>query len=538
MSDAEFIVVGAGAAGCLLANRLSADPRNRVILLEAGGRGRNPLIGVPLLAGLVYYMKSLNWSYRTEPDAGLAGRSLRWPRGRVLGGSTTINGMMYMRGHRRDYDDWCKLGLEGWGYEDVLPLFKRFEHNRSHLDKDDDHGRDGELFTEKARGENPLYGAWLRAAYAAGMPANDDVNGLEQEGLGLYDFNIEKGRRVSAATAFLDPIRNRPNLRIITGAQVTALTFDGLRCTGVAYRSGDKSTVLTASREVALCGGAINSPQLLQLSGIGDAALLRRNGIAVRVDRKDVGANLQDHLSVYIHHRCLQPVTLYSLFRPDRAAAAVAQAMLLGTGPAASVPLEAGGFLRTRPELEIPDIHMTFIPGLSLEATRGGQREHGFLTSFYQLRPGSRGSIAIRSADPLAAPIITSNYLSDAEDLRVMRDGVRLVRHIVAQAPLNPYRGAEISPGPGAQDDDAIDDWVRRTAGTTFHPVGTCRMGADGDAVLDAGLRVRGVANLRVVDASAMPRMIGGNTSVPTMMIAEKAAELILAMTAQSGAVI
>jgi choline dehydrogenase len=286
---------------------------------------------------------------------------------------------------------------------------------------------------------------------------------------------------------------------------------------------------LSARREVALCGGAINSPQLLQLSGIGDPGLLAEHGIAVRLARPAVGGNLQDHLGVYIQHRCLQPVTLYSLFRPDRAAMAVARAMLFGTGPAASVPLEAGGFLRTRGDLDIPDIHMTFVPGLSLAATRAGQREHGFLTNFYQLRPRSRGSIAIRSADPLAPPRITPNYLSDPEDCRVMRDGVRLVRHILSQAPMAPFRGEEIAPGPAAQSDDEIDDWVRGSAGTTFHPVGTCRMGADADAVLDAALHVRGIEALRVVDASAMPLMIGGNTSIPTMMIAEKAARLMLA---------
>jgi choline dehydrogenase len=528
MAEADFIVVGAGAAGCLLANRLSADPKNRVVLLEAGGRDRNPLIGVPLLAGFLYYLKSLNWPYRTEPDPGLNGRSLVWPRGRVLGGSTAINGMMYMRGHRRDYDDWRQLGLAGWSYEDVLPLFRAFERNRSHPGAEAYHGRDGDLFTEKARGENPLYAAWLAAAFAAGMPANDDANGAEQEGLGLYDFNIEKGRRVTAATAFLRAAEKRPNLRIITRAQATALTFDGLRCTGVEYRQGGASHRLAARREVALCGGAINSPQLLQLSGIGDPALLAAHGIAVRLARPAVGGNLQDHLGVYIQHRCLQPVTLYALFRPDRAVRAVTQAMLFGTGPAASVPLEAGGFLRTRDDLDIPDIHMTFVPGLSLAATRAGQREHGFLTNFYQLRPRSRGSIAIRSADPLVPPRIMPNYLSDPEDRRVMRDGVRLVRRIVAQAPLAPYRGAEIAPGPEAQSDEAIDEWVRNSAGTTFHPVGTCRMGADADAVLDAELRVRGIGHLRVVDASAMPLMIGGNTSIPTMMIAEKAARLML----------
>jgi choline dehydrogenase len=333
---------------------------------------------------------------------------------------------------------------------------------------------------------------------------------------------------VTAATAFLRPASRRPNLRVITRAQATRLRFDGARCTGVEYRAAGGQRAVTAGREVVLCGGAINSPQLLQLSGIGDPELLARHGIAVRVDRPEVGRNLRDHLGVYIQHRCLRPVTLFSLFRPDRALIAVLRAMLFGTGPAASVPLQAGGFLRTRPELDIPDIHMTFVPGLSLAATRAGQREHGFLTNFYQLRPASHGHIAIRSPDPLLPPAIVPNYLSDPGDRRVMRDGVRLVRRIVSRPPLTPFRGAEIAPGPAAQSDAEIDDWVRGSAGTTFHPVGTCRMGIDENSVLDASLRVRGTVGLRVADASAMPTMIGGNTSVPTMMIAEKAARLML----------
>jgi choline dehydrogenase len=523
---ADVVVIGAGSAGCLLANRLSADPERRVVLLEAGGRDRNPLIGVPLLAGLVYYLKSLNWNYRTEPDPGLNGRSLAWPRGRVLGGSSTINGMMYMRGHRRDYDDWRQLGLDGWGYADVLPYFRAFERNLSHHGDDFFHGRDGELLTKQARGDNPLYRAWLAAAAAAGFPASADHNGFEQEGLGLYDFNIHRGRRVSAASAFLRPVAGRANLRVLTGAQATRLRFDGRRCTGVEYRRGGETGFL-AAREVALCGGAINSPALLQQSGIGDAALLGQFGIPVVRHCPAVGANLRDHLGIYLHHRCLQPVTLYRLFRPDVAVRVVARALLFGSGPAAAVPLEAGGFLRTRPELEIPDIHVTFVPGLSLAASRAGQREHGFLTNFYLLRPKSHGSIAIRSPDPLAPPRIDPGYLSDVTDLHAMRDGVRLLRRIAAAAPLDPFRGTELAPGEAVQSDAAIENWVRDTAGTTFHPVGTCRMGADAGAVVDASLRLRGIDGLRVVDASVMPTMIGGNTSVPTMMIAEKAADLM-----------
>jgi choline dehydrogenase len=531
---ADFIVVGGGSAGCLLANRLSADPANTVVLLEAGGRDRNPLTRVPLLAGLVYYLSSINWGYRTEPDPGLGGRALAWPRGKVLGGCSTINGMMYMRGHRRDYDDWRQLGLTGWGYADVLPYFKAFERNLSHPEDAIYHGRDGELVTAKATGTNPLYQAWLAAAAAAGFPQSVDHNGPEQEGLGFYDFNIDRGRRVTSATAFLSPVAGRRNLDIRTGAEVTRLLYEAGRCTGVEFRRGGEIRQLRARRETLLCGGAINSPALLQRSGIGDGALLQRLGIEIVRDAPEVGRNLQDHLGVYLHWRCLQPITLFSLFRPDVAVRAVAQALLLGTGPGAAVPLEAGGFLRTSPDLDIPDIHVTFVPGLSLATTRAGQREHGFLTNFYLLRPKSRGHLAIRSRDPAQPPAITPRYLAVEDDLVAMRAGVRLVRRIAAQSPLDAYRGAEIAPGSAVTDDAGIDRWIRDTANTTFHPVGTCRMGADEASVVDPTLKVRGIEGLRVVDASIMPTMIGGNTSVPTMMIAEKAADMILGHPART----
>lgn len=526
IEDADYIVVGAGSAGCLLANRLSADPNVRVLLLEAGAKDWNPLIRIPLVAGLLYYLPSLNWGYETEAVPGLDGRKLVWPRGRVLGGSTAINGMMYMRGHRSDYDQWRQMGLAGWGYDDVLPLFKRFERNVSH--RDDFHGTDGELWTERAPGDNPLYHAWLEAAFAAGFKPNPDVNGAEQEGLGFYDFNIRNGRRVSAAAAFLAPVRQRPNLRVLTGIHVNRLSFEGRRCTGVEVAAAGAARTLKARREVILSAGAINSPQLLMLSGIGDATALRAHDIEARVDRPAVGQNLQDHLGIYVQHACLQPITLYGLMRPDRAAAAGLRALLTGKGPAASIPLQAGGFLKTRPELEVPDVHITVVPGLSLATTRLGQMQHGFLTNVYQLRPESRGMIALASADPRSKPIIQPNYLSTAADVRCLRDSVQLVRRIAAQAPLDPYRGVELSPGAEAQSDEAIDSWVRATSNTIFHPVGTCRMGMDSQAVVDGNLSVRGVEGLRVADASVMPTIIGGNTSAPTMMIAEKCAASII----------
>jgi choline dehydrogenase len=525
-ADADYIVVGAGAAGCLLANRLSADPGCRVVLLEAGDRDWNPLIRVPMVAGLLYFMPSLNWGYATRAQPGLAGRELVWPRGRVLGGSTAINGMMYVRGQPADYDDWRDRGLPGWGYEDVLPLFRSFERNLTHRDARY-HGHSGELVTARASGDHPVYAAWLAAAEQAGLARNDDFNGPRQEGVGPYDFNVDRGRRVSAASAFLAPVRGRANLRVVTGAHVRRLVFEGRRCTGVELSQGGTVRALTAAREVVLCAGAVNSPALLQLSGVGDPALLQPLGLPVVLARPAVGANLQDHLGVYVQHRCRRPVTLYSLMRPDRALVAGARALLFGSGPAARVPLEVGGFARTRSDLDRPDVHITAVPGLSLATTQRGQLEHGFLTNVYQLRPDSRGCVRIVSPDPHAKPAIDPNYLSAEADLRCLRDGVRLVRRIHAQPALDDLRGPELAPGPDVVADAEIDGWIRATANTIFHPVGTCRMGSDAEAVLDAELKVRGVEGLRVADASVMPTITSGNTSVPTMMIAAKAAELI-----------
>ncbi len=483
---------------------------------------------MPLVAGLLYFTPSLNWGYATEPQDGLQGRSIKWPRGKVLGGSTAINGMMYMRGQRQDYDDWRQAGLNGWSYDDVLPFFKSFERNASHGDDITYHGRSGDLHTEKAKAEHPLYDAWLECARATGQVDNEDFNGASQEGVGAYDFNIRNGRRVSAAAAFLEPIRNRQNLTVVTRAQAQRLMVAEGVCTGLECQIGSHSKTYTASREVILACGAVNSPQLLQLSGIGDGATLQSFNVPCLVDRPAVGQNLQDHIGVYLQHKCLEPITLFGLMRPDRAIFAGLRQMLFGTGPAASVPLEVGGFLKTRPELDRPDVHVTFVPGLSLATTQAGQMQHGFLTNVYQLRPKSRGSISITSPNPMDKPRIDPNYLSDPDDISCLRDGVRLIRSIAEQSALEPYRGAEISPGIDAVRDDQIDTWIRSSVDTIFHPVGTCRMGADDDAVLDDNLRVRGVNNLRVIDASAIPKIPSGNTSIPTMMIAEKGASMVL----------
>jgi choline dehydrogenase len=528
MQEFDFIVIGAGSAGCVLANRLSEDGTNSVLLIEAGGSDRNPVFSIPLLAGAAYFWKPSNWHYSTAPQVNLDGRSIKWPRGKVLGGCSTINGMMYMRGTRTDYDTWRQMGSAGWGYDDVLPYFMRAERNPERPGSGF-HGQDGPLHVEKAKADNPLYGAFLKAGYAEGFRANDDFNGAEQEGLGVYDFNVQHGRRVSSSTAYLRPVLSRRNLAIWTRTLVTRIRIADARATGLELVRDGVAQTVTARREIILSAGAINSPQLLQLSGIGDPEKLKAVGVEPTVALSGVGRNLQDHMGVYLKYAASQKVTLYSLFRPDRAVSALTRAYLFGTGPAASIPLEAGGFLKTRPELDEPDIHITFVPGLNLETTRAGQGRHGYLISFYQLRPESRGEVSIISADPRVAPKMDPAYLSAEADRRVMRDGVRLARRIGENDGMADYRAAQISPVESDFATDAtIDAWVRQSASTTFHPTGTCRMGSDAGAVVDAELRVRGVAGLRVVDASIMPMIVSGNTSAPTMMIAEKASDMIL----------
>ncbi len=528
MDEFDFIIVGAGSAGCVLANRLSEDGRHRVLLLEAGGSDRNPLFRLPLLAGVAYWYKRSNWGYVTEPQRHLDGRRIKWPRGKVLGGSSTINGMMYVRGNAADYDAWAQMSCTGWSHADVLPYFLRSEDCPERAGSPH-HGQGGPLRVTRARGENPLYAAFLAAGYDEGFARNDDFNGPRQEGLGLYDFNIRDGRRVSSATAFLLPAMARPNLEVRTRATAHRILLEEGRATGLEVERDGALEVVRARREVVLAGGAINSPQLLQLSGIGPGEVLTEAGVAVQVEAPDVGRNLQDHLGVYLTYACNEPVTLFGLFRPDRAAWAFGNAILRGRGPAAAVPLEAGGFLRTRDDLEIPDIHITFVPGLSLETTQKGQGQHGYLINFYQLRPESRGTIAIASPDPRKAPRIDPDYLAAEADRRCLRDGLRLARRIGENPHLARYKRHDLSPTPkDFESEAAMDAWVRQGANTIFHPVGTCRMSGDPRSVVDPELRIRGVRGLRVADASVMPLVIGGNTSAPTMMIGEKAADLIL----------
>lgn len=531
MDSFDYVIVGAGTAGCVLANRLSEDGRHSVLLIEAGGKDRNPLIRVPLAAGLVYFWKSINWNYDTTEQIHMDKRSIAWPRGKVLGGSSSINGMMYMRGNRRDYDGWRQLGLTGWSYQDVLPYFLRSEDN---IDRPGDpfHGQDGPLRVVKSKGNHPLYDAFLQAGRGQGYASNDDFNGADQEGLGTYDFAVRDGKRESTATAFLKPAKHRRNLTVWTRSQVNRIRLENKRAVGLDVKCDGQAIQVDIGRELILCGGAINSPSLLQHSGIGDPDDLAKAGIETIHALPSVGKNLQDHLGVYLRYRCAQPITLYSMFRFNRALKAGLQAWMFGTGPATSIPLEAGGFLKTRAELDIPDIHITFVPGLNLETTRAGQGQHGYLINFYQLRPESRGTIRVASANPDDAPLIDPNYLEAAADRACLRDGVRLAHAIGADPSLAAYDAGAISPlADDLAHDDAIDGWVRANANTIFHPVGTCVMGRDDASVVDETLRVRGIDGMRIADASVMPTIIGGNTAAPTMMIAEKAADMILGRT-------
>ncbi len=530
----DYVIVGAGSAGCVLANRLSADPDRSVLLIEAGGRDRNPLFRLPMLMGRLFQSGIYNWRYHTEPVPSLNGRSLYWPRGKVLGGSSTINGMIYVRGNRHDYDRWSQMGLAGWSYEEVLPAFRRSE---GHVERDGTyHGTGGELTVCRARGENPLFDAFVQAGRQAGHPLNDDFNGAEQEGVGRYDFTIRRGRRCSASAAFLSPIRQRRNLAILTDSLVRRVIVEAGRATGIEVAQGGETRALRAEREVILCAGTVNSPQLLMLSGIGTGDDLRRHGIRVVHELPGVGRNLQDHVDCVLAYACTRPITLYRELRADRLIRSVIEGMLLGRGVATTFPYEAGAFLKSRAEALAPDIQVHFMPALESAASlhlpnpfkeAPVEKSHGFSMRVGPVNPESRGWIGLRSADPADAPLIQPNYLQSEADCRTTIAGIRMVRDVVAQLAFDAYRGPELAPGDAVQSDAELTAWLRANAMTTFHPVGTCRMGTDPMAVVDARLAVRGIAGLRVADASVMPLITSGNTNAPAIMIGEKAAAFI-----------
>ena len=519
------MVIGAGSAGCALAARLSEDPSVTVALIEAGGRAWNPWLHVPVGYFKTMHNPAVDWCYRTAPEPGLGGRSIEWPRGKVLGGSSALNGLLYIRGQPEDYEHWRQLGNAGWGWEDVLPFFRASE--RQERGADDLHGADGPLAVSDMRAHREICDRFIAAAVAAGIPENDDFNGPTQEGVGYYQLTMRYGLRCSAATAYLGPARKRPNFHVVTHAVARRILIRDRRATGVECDCAGRRDTISARREVVLSAGAIGSPQLLQLSGIGPAELLSAHGIAPVVELPGVGENLQDHL---------QARAIYEVDAPtlnDEVASLVGRMrigldfILRRRGPLTMGASQVGAFTRTRPECATPDVQFHIQPLSSVSPGHGLDPFSAVTFSVCQLRPESRGHVRIVSPEPNEHPEILANYLAAEADRRTVVAGVRIGRRIAEAAPLGEIVRREREPGPEAQSDDEILDWVCNRATTIYHPVGTCRMGQDGMAVVDARLRVRGVEGLRVADASIMPTIVSGNTNAPAIMIGEKAAAMI-----------
>lgn len=528
----DYIVIGAGSAGAVLAARLSEDPQVRVLLLEAGGANTSVLVRMPAGVGTLIKQKSKhNWGFWSEPEPHMDGRRMWHPRGKGLGGSSAINGMVYIRGHARDYDQWRQLGLDGWSFADVLPYFRKAEDFAG--GKTEFHGAGGPLkvnWGEKS--DHPLYRGIIEAGRQAGHKVTPDFNGADQEGFGRYQLTINDGQRWSAARGYLTPIAGtRRNLSVVTGARVHRIVVVNGRAVGVEYSLGQGKPVqcVRAAREVLLCAGAFQSPQILQLSGIGDPEKLKGHGIAPVHALKGVGENLQDHLDVTLNWACKQPVSLYNEIRGLRQLKVGLQYMLTGKGTGRQNGLEAGAFLKSRPDLDRPDLQIHFVIAIMQEHAKVQVKRDGFTLHVCQLRPESRGRVGLVNANPYADPSILTNFLEAQEDRRVVREGIRMARHVAAQDALAPYRGEEIWPGAHVQSDDEIDAWVRAKGETIYHPVGTAKMGLASDpmAVVDKDCKVIGLEGLRVVDASVIPLLIGGNTNAPTIMIAEKIADVI-----------
>ncbi len=526
----DYVIIGAGSAGCVLANRLSADPSIRVCLIEAGKKDTSLMVRMPAGVGsLIKAPCDQNWGFWTEPQAHMGGRKLYWPRGKGWGGSSSINGMVYIRGHAGDYDQWGQMGLKGWSYADVLPYFKRaetYEHGAN-----DFHGGSGPLNVSESPLTSPIYKAFIEAGREAGYPVTNDFNGAQQEGFGPYQRTIHKGERWSASYAYLRPIEGkRPNLKIISTGLVTRVLIEGGRAVGAEFVEGrgQAASSVRAAREVLVCAGAVQSPQLLQLSGIGDPAALKALGIDVKVASPNVGKNLQDHLDVTVINRMTQPVSAYSLQKGIKKLFVGVQYLATQTGAGADNFLQAGAFLKSREGLEMPDIQLHVVNAIMMDHANFTPTEDGFTVHACQLRPESRGTVMLKSADPFDHPAIDPNYLATEEDRRAMRESVKMVREVIRQASLQVYAAGEIMPGAGVVSDADIDAFIREKGETIYHPVGTVAMGTSASSPVDGDLKVRGVEGLRVVDASVMPTLVGGNTNAPTIMVAEKAADLIL----------
>ena len=523
----DYIVVGAGSAGCVLANRLSANGKHSVLLLEAGPKDTNLWIHVPLGYAKLFKEKSVNWMYQTEPEPGLNGRQVFQPRGKVLGGSSSINGLLYVRGQHEDYDRWRQRGNAGWGYDDVLPYFRKAENQQRGGDQY--HGSGGPLPVSDWRHADPLSEAFVAAAAETGIPFNPDFNGAKQEGAGFFQTTTRRGRRASSAFSYLRPAKNRSNLQIETDALAQRIMFEGRRACAVEYRQNGNLRTARARKEILVSSGAYNSPQLLQLSGVGPAVLLKQHGIDIVIDAPGVGNDLQDHLQVRLILRCAKAVTLNDVVNhPVRKVMAGLQYAAFRKGPLTIAAGTSGAFFKTSPRLATPDVQIHFIP---FSTDKMGENLHpfsGFTASVCQLRPESRGSLRIRSADPSMPPEIRINYLATETDRAAFIDGIRILRKILAAPALKPYVTDEVEPGAKVVSDDDLLAFCRRTGSTVYHPTSTCRMGNDPLAVVDQRLKLRGIEGLRVVDASVMPDLMSGNTNAPTIMIAEKASDMIL----------
>jgi choline dehydrogenase len=522
----DYIVVGAGSAGAVLAARLSQDPAVRVLLLEAGPPDTSFWIHLPIGYGKTMWSKTVNWCFETDPDPHMNGRRIYWPRGKTLGGSSSINGLIYIRGQREDYDHWAALGNTGWGYDDLLPYFKRSEGNQRGADPW--HGADGPLKVSDIGAKHELIEAFIDGARQIGVPRNDDFNGATQEGAGYYQLTTHKGWRCSTAKAYLQPAKSRPNLVIRTDAHCTGVVLQGRRATGVRWRHGGRDHAASARAEVLLCAGAIQSPQLLQLSGIGPSALLQRLGVPVVHHLPGVGENLQDHLQIRLSYECTKPITNNDQLRTLWGQAKLGmQWLFFRSGPLAIGINQGGCFMRALPEADRPDIQ--FHVG-TLSADMAGGKPHpwsGFTLSVCQLRPSSRGRVQITSTDPLQPPSMLANYLSTDLDRRTAVAAVKAARAIAEAPAMRPYVKREVKPGPEVGDDDGLLEFSRNAGATIFHPSGTCSMGHDSAAVVDDRLRVHGIDRLRVIDCSVMPTLVSGNTNAPAVAMAERAADLI-----------